>query len=56
MGRYIRVPVSFDQNDVAIFDHSDDGAGDIACLERIRHEAVEPALDVSALQCGGGGS
>ncbi len=34
------------QQDLAVLDHDDDRAGDVAALERVRHEAVEPGFEV----------
>ncbi len=46
----IRVAIALFEEQLAVLDHRHHRATDIAVLERVRHEAIEPDLKIGPLQ------
>ncbi len=43
--------VAFGEDHFAILDHRNYAAGDIAAFDGIRHEAIQPRLEIASLEC-----
>ena len=44
----VRVAIAPLGQDLSVLDHGDDGAGDVAGVQRVGHVAVEPGIDILA--------